>query len=450
MLEGRRNRGLRASPRPWARRLWRAHSFSARLLRGGARGKRPPSTFLAAAARGTMGQTVGSVLVPNAAEHVFPPTPSSYGEDHQHLVRFPSGGDADVPAMLLTPTGYHSKRRDAVLGGRCGIGVSGAAGAAAASSSTVCIIYFHPNACDIGDSLQEMAAIRDLVFLGDAVVVAPEYTGYGLLSDYQPSVDSIDLVAMAAWRYCRRTLGFAAWRIVLWGRSIGTGPAAALAQSRARRSIERAEKRRELAPSKPVGAVVLVAPFTSVSDIVLAHSNSLFASLVSPFWAVRELVSDLALRDVPLCVVHPASDEIVPVEQGKAVLGASVAEAKEGIWLRGLSHNFSLEPGRVCDLRSFLKKHVGNCRGDDVAASGDQSHPGTCEGRDSQVRGQRGWVTPSDPNTSESGNSAENTPRSGQQTRSDGLSEGHDGVRADSSPSVEREAMAAFLLVPVS
>eukprot|EP00927_Polykrikos_kofoidii_P071915 TRINITY_DN68103_c0_g1_i1.p1 TRINITY_DN68103_c0_g1~~TRINITY_DN68103_c0_g1_i1.p1 ORF type:complete len:363 (-),score=47.72 TRINITY_DN68103_c0_g1_i1:41-976(-) len=277
--------------------------------------------------------------MPTVEDYIFPSVPSSYDETHERLVRFPSGGEADVPAIFLPPVDFHFE-------------------SGSPYRPKVCVIYFHPNACDIGDCLNEMTAIRDFVFTGDAAVLAPEYTGYGLLSDYQPSVASIDLVAMAAWRYCRRSLAYPAKKIVLWGRSVGTGPASALARSRARRSIHQAESRRVLHPFPPVGGLVLVAPFTSISEVVLHHSNSIIASLISPFWPVQDLVSDLALRDVPLCVVHPMEDEIVPLSHGMAVLKSAASEAKEGVWLPGISHNFSLESDHASGIQSFFKAQV--------------------------------------------------------------------------------------------
>ncbi|CAK0901770.1 unnamed protein product, partial [Prorocentrum cordatum] len=231
-------------------------------------------------------------------------------------VRFPLWAEADVPAILLPPAVCGSWR-----------GPVASAGAAVA----VCVLYFHANACDIGECVADAAAIRDGVFGGDAVVLAPEYPGYGLLDGFEPSVEGIDMVAKAAWRFCCDDLGFLPTQVVLWGRSIGTGPASALACSCAVTQGERSQSQ----AGRPVGALVLLAPFTSVSDVVLAHSNSLVASLVDPMWNIARLVGDEGLKEVPLCVVHPKDDEVIPLEQGLAVLDGAAARLKFGLWLAG-------------------------------------------------------------------------------------------------------------------
>uniref|UniRef100_A0A7S0A3N4 Uncharacterized protein n=1 Tax=Pyrodinium bahamense TaxID=73915 RepID=A0A7S0A3N4_9DINO len=283
-----------------------------------------------------MGQTLGWAL--NVNEYIFPPVPASYDETHELLVRFPSEAEEDIPAMLLPPA-------DCTL---CGpMAMTG-------HYVATCVIYFHANGCDIGDCLGDMETLRDGAFEGNAVVVAPEYSGYGLFSEFEPSVESIDLVARASWTYCRHGLGFRREQIVLCGRSIGTGPAACLAKARA------AQGARKPAWSRPLGALVLLAPFTNIADVVQAHSNSLVASLVGPMWDVAELLREPGLRDVPLCVVHPRDDEVVPLQHGQAVLeGASaVPELKYGLWLRDASHNFTLEPEHALALGAFLCEHL--------------------------------------------------------------------------------------------
>lgn len=285
-----------------------------------------------------MGQTIGYAL--NVTEYVFPAVPPSYDETHELLVHFPSGAEADVPAMLLPPSTYQDWS-----------GPSTATG----SQVSVCIIYFHANACDIGDSLADMAVFRDDAFDGDAVVLAPEYSGYGLFSEYEPSVESIDLVARAAWRYCRKSLGFRKEQIVVFGRSIGSGPAAALAQCRAARGLEKSAS-----ATRPLGAVVLLAPFTSIPDVILSHSNSLVASLVGPMWEVAELLQDPGLRDVPICVVHPREDEVIPLALGQAVLekAAAFPGLKYGLWITGATHNFAFRAEHAAAVGSFLLEHM--------------------------------------------------------------------------------------------
>lgn len=289
-----------------------------------------------------MGQTVGWAL--NVTEFVFPPVRCSYDKDHDNLVFFPAGADADIPAMLVPPSlSLDAKRKD-LLG----------------EKTSFCVIYFHPNAVDIGDCVHDLFNIRDGVFKGDAVVLAPEYCGYGLLSEYRPSVESIDLVSAAAWRFCRKALGFRGDQIVLWGRSIGTGPACSMAAWRAKRSLEKEDKKDfiEANSQRSLGAVVLVAPFTSVTEVALWHTNKLVASLVSPMWEVLELVKDEGLEDIPFCVVHPREDEVIPFSHGEAIFESCASKLKFCLWVDDATHNFPMEDEHLKTLRSFLAAHL--------------------------------------------------------------------------------------------
>jgi len=296
-----------------------------------------------------MGQTLGWAL--NVTEYIFPGVPASYDESHELLVRLPSEAEEDVPAMLLPPLLRHWSGPSTSTG----------------PEVSVCIIYFHANACDIGDCMADMETLRDGAFGGDAVVLAPEYSGYGLLSDYEPTVDSIDLVARAAWRFSRHSLGFRREQIVLCGRSIGSGPAARLAQTAgaeakdaAAGACPRPGARKAVQSSRALGALLLLAPFTNIPDVVTAHTNSIVASLVGPMWDVGELVREPGLRDVPMCVVHPREDEVVPLELGQAVLerASPVPELKYGLWLSGASHNFDLETEHAHAVGAFISEHL--------------------------------------------------------------------------------------------
>jgi len=249
------------------------------------------------------------------------------------------------------------------------------------SIASVCVIYFHPNAADIGDCVLEMEIIRDGAFDGDAVVLAPEYPGYGLLIEFTPTVAGIDRVATAAWQYCLEGLGFPACRVVLWGRSIGTGPATALAQSLAHQPPE-AETLASLSPEPgagsiskqpPVGALVLVAPFTSIVDVAKHHTNTWASALLSPMWEIGNLVKDPGFEDVPLLILHPAEDEVIPPEHGSTILENSASKNRLGIWLRGATHNFVLQEEHLARAGEFLGKFFGISRPGDDGSDDDVS-----------------------------------------------------------------------------
>src|SRR5690606_27445832 len=106
-------------------------------------------------------------------------------------------------------------------------------------------------------------------------------------------------------------------RLVLYGESLGTAVAVALAAE------------------GPTGAVVLEAPFTSAVDIGAA---------VYPFLPVRLLMLDrydlmrrIGAVRAPLLVLHGEQDDTVPVAHGRRVLAAA-PEPKEGRFFPAANH----------------------------------------------------------------------------------------------------------------
>jgi alpha-beta hydrolase superfamily lysophospholipase len=169
------------------------------------------------------------------------------------------------------------------------------------------ILYFHGNAEDTGylRFLFENIAARGYG------VYALDYRGYGL-SQGRPTTENICEDAHAAWNYLVEEEGVAPSRIVLYGRSIGTGPALALA--------------REYAP----GGVILEGAFLSVFRAltqIRLHPRDPLPNLKN----IPHLSS-------PLLVIHGTRDGVVPFWQGKKLFEAARVP-KEYYWVRGAGHN---------------------------------------------------------------------------------------------------------------
>jgi uncharacterized protein len=146
-------------------------------------------------------------------------------------------------------------------------------------------------------------------------LIALSYRGYGGSSG-QPSETGLIEDAKAA--YAFGIARYPAERIVLWGESLGSALAVALAAE------------------KPVGRVVLEAPFTSAADVGAKH-----------FWfvPVRLLLrdqyrSDLRISEVtaPVLVVHGENDTIVPVTLGER-LYSLIRALKSFVRIAGAGHN---------------------------------------------------------------------------------------------------------------
>jgi uncharacterized protein len=151
------------------------------------------------------------------------------------------------------------------------------------------ILYFHGN----GGALRyRVERFRKLIAAGIGLV-ALEYRGYGG-NEGSPSEQGLIADANAAYTFAAR---YPVQQIVVWGESLGSGVAVALAAD------------------KPVGRVILEAPFTSAEAVGAGH-----------YWymPVRLLMKDqfrsdrrIAKVTAPLMIMHGVHDQTVPYAMGE-------------------------------------------------------------------------------------------------------------------------------------
>jgi fermentation-respiration switch protein FrsA (DUF1100 family) len=163
-----------------------------------------------------------------------------------------------------------------------------------------------------------------------AGLVALSYRGY-FGSTGRPSEQGFLRDAAAAYAFAATR--YPVDRIALWGVSLGTGPAVALA-------VER-----------PVGKLVLEAPFTSAADV---------AASVLPFVPVRLLMKDRFQSDeligrltIPLLVMHGERDRVVPLRFGERLF-ALAPEPKRFVRFPHGSHDDLDTYGAVATVRQFI------------------------------------------------------------------------------------------------
>eukprot|EP00438_Fugacium_kawagutii_P015526 Skav201967 [mRNA] locus=scaffold103:280202:280726:+ [translate_table: standard] len=95
-----------------------------------------------------------------------------------------------------------------------------------APKAATVILFFHANAEDLGMSFAVLRHVRDQFKVN---VLAVEYPGYGLLHHMEPSEDAVYEVALTAFRFLVDEIGVRYSQIILFGRSLGSGPAVFLA-----------------------------------------------------------------------------------------------------------------------------------------------------------------------------------------------------------------------------
>src|SRR4051812_23998771 len=188
------------------------------------------------------------------------------------------------------------------------------------------VLYFHGN----GDFLAGFfGRFHDLLADGTGVV-ALSFRGYAGSSGH-PSEQGLLRDAAAAYAFTRERYG--ADRIVVWGFSLGTGVAVALAAE------------------QPVGRLILEAPYTSTADL----AASLFW-----FMPVRLVMRDQFRSDhriagvkVPLLVMHGTNDRAIPIVFGERLF-ALAREPKKLVRFSGGGHENLGNFGAIETARQFI------------------------------------------------------------------------------------------------
>ncbi|MGC9525125.1 MAG: alpha/beta hydrolase [Limnospira sp.] len=173
------------------------------------------------------------------------------------------------------------------------------------------ILYSHGNAEDIGDIRRRLQDLRDLGFS----VFAYDYPGYGL-SGGKPSVAGTYRAIDAAYNYLTETLNVPPDRIVVYGRSVGSGPST------------------DLAARKPVAGLAIESGFTSTFRVVTRIP-------IYPFDRFPNL-DQIGRVDVPILILHGDRDRVIPFSHGQQ-LYAAAGEPKLSLWVPGAGHNDLLE-----------------------------------------------------------------------------------------------------------
>jgi fermentation-respiration switch protein FrsA (DUF1100 family) len=169
------------------------------------------------------------------------------------------------------------------------------------------IFYHHGNGEDL---IGIRSRLEDLVKAGYAVL-AWDYPGYGT-SDGTPTEKSVLSIADTLWDALPERFGFAHHDTLLYGRSVGGGPAVWLASR-----------------EKPAG-LILEGTFTSIFRVGLPFN---------PLpWDIFDNLSRISEVACPILIFHGTADRTVPFSHGQQLYEAA-PEPKFFSWIDGGGHN---------------------------------------------------------------------------------------------------------------
>lgn len=184
---------------------------------------------------------------------------------------------------------------------------------------------------------------REIARLGPTVVVY-DYRGFGF-SNGTPDMmafrnDGLQL-------YDRLAAVAPQHRVVVFGVSLGTAMAAYVASQR------------------PVTGLILGMPIASAQEELPVYGRLLgypaeqlaHASPTSEAKTIFDEVGMVRQSKAPLLILHGTADEVVPIEQGREVLAASMAPDKRMVEVPGAGHSAAVASAEsVLAVASFLQK----------------------------------------------------------------------------------------------
>ena len=208
---------------------------------------------------------------------MFQPRPSSY-VDSPNIIKIPSIDGSNISAyMLENPNARYT------------------------------VLFSHGNAEDIGDLSEFMKEFIQHGFN----VIAYDYSGYGTSSG-KPSERFTLANAEAVYDYLITKRVIAPERIIVWGRSIGSGPSV------------------HLAGTHRVGGLVIESGFTSAFRVMTRIR-------IVPFDRFDNLQKIVNITS-PVLVIHGKEDEIIPFRHGQLLFEAA-RQPKMNFWVDRAGHN---------------------------------------------------------------------------------------------------------------
>lgn len=188
----------------------------------------------------------------------------------------------------------------------------------------VVFVYSHGNAEDLGICGRRVAMYAKAL---NAEFVAYDYTGYGPDQTEQPSEEACYRNIQDVIDYLK-ACGIETERIILFGRSLGSGPTC------------------HIASLYEFAGIVLDSPFTSPIRTKLPFTI--------PFMDIFDNLSKIESTAAPVMIIHGDQDQVVPYRHG-VELFTSLQEERQYkfITVTGAGHNNLFE--NIATLHSFLE-----------------------------------------------------------------------------------------------
>ena len=165
--------------------------------------------------------------------------------------------------------------------------------------------------------------------------LAVEYPGYGLYKTSEPNEDQIKEDSLIVYDYLTKVVGLREKDIIVFGRSLGSGPSTYLAQK------------------KSPYCLLLMSPFSSIQNA--AKSQLGWASFLGNIVKQRfNNLKEVKNLKCPLLIVHGKQDKVVPHSHSEELFSACTSPCYLHMPYC-MSHNhFLAEPDLISPIKVFL------------------------------------------------------------------------------------------------
>ena len=208
-------------------------------------------------------------------------------------------------------------------------------------SATFTILYSHGNAEDVGICLRYLDAMSNIC---KANVLAYEYPGYSVAQG-KPSEENCYQAIQAAYQYLTTQAGVPPSKIVVFGRSLGTGP-----------SVDLCSRLVESSQGECVAGCILQSPLESAIRCAI---GCVTACTLYPIDIFQNYLKVDRIR-CPVFILHGADDKVVPCANGRNLYqqlqerSCHSQVAYEPIWLPGRGHNDMPQVECLQHCREFI------------------------------------------------------------------------------------------------
>eukprot|EP01103_Thecamoeba_quadrilineata_P014816 TRINITY_DN450_c0_g1_i1.p1 TRINITY_DN450_c0_g1~~TRINITY_DN450_c0_g1_i1.p1 ORF type:complete len:928 (+),score=177.48 TRINITY_DN450_c0_g1_i1:32-2815(+) len=242
----------------------------------------------------------------HSAEIFQPPAEASYDNSLEGIIWMPSTEERHIPALYIKWKGKSGER------------------------AFFTILYSSSNFQDLGMINLWLRIISETLKVD---ILCYEYTGFGL-NEGKASEETCYEDIFSAWSFLTLLCRIPSERIILMGKSLGSGVSVELAYqlytqkaTQEGRGIFHNKKTKYtfLEPNKKIGGLILQSPMTSVMDIAKDKGKlPAIAQVVTN--DMFENIKKIDVISCPVFIVHGTEDDIIPVAHSKkleAKLGES-------------------------------------------------------------------------------------------------------------------------------